>query len=425
MPIGDLLAEISGGQPSPAPSPKPSSSLGIKRKADDDSNGATSTKLTKARQPDGSYSTSKITRDAQGQVVERSYSASRPVKAALPSRSSSSTNLSSLPHRTSSPSTTNGRYEPPASNTQRSAPTTNGKPSAQPSKVMSSAKLSSDASSRARVTTPISSATRAYPAKPSPTTPTASDSSKAPKKGSFKEIMARASRAQETMGKVGTIQHRAIEKPVVKKERVVSKVDSKAGPTPNAKDRVGRPYTGSSRPPMKPGRDSGRPGNDGPRSGSAKEVKSSGKSKPTPNDPPEKKIKKSAVATTGYSGTARPRPGATRSKGPSTKSSSRPASGGLLAPPRLGRRSRYDDDEYDEDLDDFVDYDDEEEDDGPRYNYASDESSDMEAGMSDIDSEERRAEFAAREEDRREQALEEKLKREKEERKRRWAQGNR
>ncbi|KAI1269127.1 hypothetical protein F5Y18DRAFT_439691 [Xylariaceae sp. FL1019] len=422
--IGDLLAEISGGQPSAAPSPKPPSSLGVKRKADDDSNGATSTKLTKARQPDGSYSTSKITRDTQGRVVERSYSVSRPVKAALPSRSST-TNLSSLPHRTSAPSTSNGRYEPPAPNTQRFAPTSNGKPSTLPSKAMSSAKPSSDVSSRGRVPPPISSAARASPVKPSPTTPTTSDPSKAPKKGSFKEIMARASKAQETMGKVGTIQHRAIEKPVVKKERGVSKVDPKAGPTPTAKDRMSKPYTGSSRPPMKPGRDSGRPGNDAHRSGSGKDVRPSGKSKPTSNDPPEKKIKKSAVATTGYSGTARARPGATTSKGPSTKSGPRPASGGLLAPPRLGRRSKYDDDEYDEDLDDFVDYDDEEEDDGPRYNYASDVSSDMEAGMSDIDSEERRAEFAAREEDKREQALEEKLKREKEERKRRWAQGGR
>ena len=90
----------------------------------------------------------------------------------------------------------------------------------------------------------------------------------------------------------------------------------------------------------------------------------------------------------------------------------------------MSRRSKYED-EYDEDMDDFIDYDDEEDDVGPRYDYDSEGSSDMEAGLSDIDTEERRAELYAREEDRREQALEEKLKREKEERKRRLAQGGR
>ncbi|EEY20015.1 predicted protein [Verticillium alfalfae VaMs.102] len=76
----------------------------------------------------------------------------------------------------------------------------------------------------------------------------------------------------------------------------------------------------------------------------------------------EKKIKKAAVATTGYTGTARPRPG--------TTSKAKPAApgGALLNPrtaPRYGgssKRSRYDEDE-DEEMDDFIDYDDEEEDD--------------------------------------------------------------
>jgi hypothetical protein len=99
-----------------------------------------------------------------------------------------------------------------------------------------------------------------------------------------------------------------------------------------------------------------------------------------------------------------------------------PRGGALLNAPktRPAGRSRYDQDDYDEDMDDFIDYDDEEDEQGgPRYEYASDASSDMEAGLDDIDSEERRAERIARQEDLEEQRREEMLKRSKEERKRR------
>ena len=77
-------------------------------------------------------------------------------------------------------------------------------------------------------------------------------------------------------------------------------------------------------------------------------------------------------------------------------------------------------DDYDDELDDFIEYDDEEEE--PGYararEYASeDDESDMEAGISDIDEEETRAEKVAKIEDAREKALEEKLRREKEARK--------
>ncbi|KAF2964286.1 hypothetical protein GQX73_g9299 [Xylaria multiplex] len=416
--IGDLLAEISGGQPASVPSPKSTASSGIKRKAEDGSNGATSTKLTKARQPDGSYSTSKVTRDAQGRVVERSYSVSRPVKAA-------SINSSTLPHRTSSPST-NGRHEPPTPTSQRTAPTSNGRlPTASSSATQS--KRPSEVASRPKLSQPIVAAKVARP-KPSPTTPTTSHPSQAPKKGSFKEIMARGAKAQEVMGKVGMIQHKSTDKATVKKEREIAKPEGKPGVGPGAKGKMGTAYAGTGRPSGMSGRDNGSAGAVGrnmSRNGPSKDAKAGGKSKSVSamNDTAEKKVKKSATATTGYAGTARPRPGTTANRGSSSRGDQRPRHGGLLEPPRMSRRSKYED-EYDEDLDDFIDYDDEE-DVGPRYDYDSEGSSDMEAGLSDIDTEERRAELYAREEDRREQALEEKLKKEKEERKRRWAHGGR
>jgi hypothetical protein len=231
------------------------------------------------------------------------------------------------------------------------------------------------------------------------------------------------------MGKVGMIQHKPIDKAVTKKEREVTKPEQKAGMASGAKGKPGTPYAGSSRSAGTIGRDNGRPGvsaRDVSRNGAVKEVRTGGKLKPgsVADDTAEKKVKKSATATTGYAGTARPRPGAAANKGPSSRDK-QPRHGGLLEPPRTRRRSQ--EDEYDEELDDFIDYDDEEEEDprGRQYDYDSDGSSDMEAGLSDIDTEERRAELAAIEEDRREKQLEEKLKREKEERKRRLAQGSR
>ncbi|KAI3328216.1 hypothetical protein F4824DRAFT_429302 [Ustulina deusta] len=427
MPIGDLLAEISGGQPSSAPSPKSAAPSGIKRKAEDGSNGTTSTKLTKARQPDGSYSTSKVTRDAEGRVVERSYSVSRPVKAAG-SGHAASIHSSTLPHRTSSPST-NGRYEPSTSTSQRTASVSNAKLPATSSDT-TRPKRPSEVASRPKLNQPALNTTKVAPSKPSPTTPTLSHPSRAPKKGSFQEIMARGAKAQEVMGKVGMIQHKSTDKATTKKERETAKPEQKNGIGSGAKGKMGTSYAGTGRPSGTPGRDNGPTGPSArtvSRNGPTKDAKTGGKLKPASaaNDVPEKKVKKSATATTGYAGTARPRPGAAANKGPSPRGDQRPRHGGLLEPPRMSRRSKYED-EYDEELDDFIDYDEEEEQAvGPRYDYDSAGSSDMEAGMSDIDTEERRAELYAREEDKREQALEEKLKKEKEERKRRWTQGGR
>lgn len=141
----------------------------------------------------------------------------------------------------------------------------------------------------------------------------------------------------------------------------------------------------------------------------------------------EKKVKKAALATTGYTGTARPRPGAASASKPGSsarseevdKSRSNSRYGGPLSAPRRSY-DRYDRYDRGEDLDDFIEYDDA--DDEPGYGNGggySDDESDMEAGLSDIEDEETAAERRARLEDKAEEALEKRLKREKEERKRR------
>ncbi|KAI1107642.1 hypothetical protein F4804DRAFT_296660 [Jackrogersella minutella] len=405
MQIGDLLAEISGGNPSTVPAPKTPASSSLKRKADDDSHSATSIKLVKARQRDGSYAANKITREVKGDAIDR-----------IKTTTSTSSKPSSLPHRTNSPST-NGRYEPPVPTGPRIvASSSNGRPTSgasQSRQTLSTAirpKLSAAS---------LAAASKASPVKSSPTTPTTSDPTKPPKKGSFQEIMERAKKAQEKIqvNKPGVIQHRPLEK-------------GRSGKTEQkpAMKKNGKQYTGSGRSSAMPARGGAKPGiaaREVGRNGAVKDIKGSGKARPgsSGGEAAEKKIKKSATATTGYTGTARPKPGAaSRKPTASGKGPSSYKTGGLLAPPRTSRREKYED-EYDDEMDDFIEYDEDEEPDPHGYGYASDASSDMEAGLSDIDVEERRAEIYAREEDKREQALEEKLKREKEERRRRVSQG--
>ncbi|RYP05638.1 hypothetical protein DL765_009787 [Monosporascus sp. GIB2] len=417
MPIGDLLAEISGERPSPVANTPPPS--GIKRKADE-LNGDP-TKVAKARHTD--VSTSKITRDLQGSAIGPSRSDSC-TAAKTVYTGTSARRRSPQPHQTSSPFTNGRSSKPTATNGQHtSGSVVNGRPA--PSSASSSAqrKPASDVASRPKLNPPSLSASKMPPAKPSPTTPTASDPGKAPKKGSFAEIMARGAKAQQVMGKVGVIQHKAIEKPVGKKDREPAKAGVK---TP-----TGKPYLGNARPGVMPSRDGTRPAGQGAnaqRNGVGKD----GKQRPgtSGGDVQEKKVKKSATATTGYTGTARPKPGASSSKSSSARNGKpQPPlrAGGLLGPPKSSRRSREDD--YDEDLDDFIEYDDEDEPDprgrGYGYGYDSDGSSDMEAGLSDIDEEEARATREAIQEDKREQELEEKLRRQKEERKKRLNQGHR
>ncbi|CAH0033111.1 unnamed protein product [Clonostachys rhizophaga] len=242
-----------------------------------------------------------------------------------------------------------------------------------------------------------------------------------PKKGSFAEIMARAKAAQETMGQVGKIQHKKVEKGVMKKEKeVLTKPDPRAKVDPRLagkKPVSSSSYTGTSKASARPtalvssSRDPSR---------GKPAARPSDRDRRQPAEEVEKKQKKAATATTGYTGTARPKPGSTTSKHDKA-----PRGGALLnrPAPRAGasRFSRYEDD-YDEELDDFIDYDDEEEGE-PRYRYDSGSESDMEAGMDDLELEERKAESIARREDELEQRREKQLKAEKEDRRRRYLQG--
>ncbi|GAB0134341.1 hypothetical protein EsDP_00002718 [Epichloe bromicola] len=259
------------------------------------------------------------------------------------------------------------------------------------------------------------------PSRPSPAPAAAAPPRAAPKKGSFAEILARGQRAQVAMGQVGKIQHKKVEKGAVKKTRD----EPQPLPTP-AKGRVPGDYAGTAKPGQRNGHNAAqkspvkdahlgliaRPGvvvsRDKSKAAAAAAAEEAAAA--------EKKLKKAAAATTGYTGTARPKPG-----NPARKKDA-PRGGALLNVPRhtSSKTSRYEDD-YDEELDDFIDYDDEEEEEagGPRYDYASDGSSDMEAGLDDIDHEERRAEFIGRREDIEEERLEKTLKAAKEARKRR------
>jgi protein SPT2 len=238
--------------------------------------------------------------------------------------------------------------------------------------------------------------------------------------------MARGQRAQAVMGQVGKIQHRKSEKRTMERRDDEYAVPNGSGNRPGVKSAPSA-YKGNARPgPQRngakaPGPINGsrhdrahaasRPGIDATRPGLGK--------KPAKGVPPpesERKVKKAAQATTGYTGTARPKPGKFAGK-----KDNAPRGGALLngnPRPSSSKHSRYEDDYYDEEMDDFIDYDDEEEEGGPRYGYASDGSSDMEAGLDELDDEERYAERLARKEDIEQERLERSLKVAKEERKR-------
>jgi protein SPT2 len=221
------------------------------------------------------------------------------------------------------------------------------------------------------------------------------------------EIMARAAKAQQIVPKAGLIQHKPVSETVMsRKEREERRRKPGSLNTKKTAARGSAPINARG------------PG-EKPSASRLAQAKTDGKARPASSgsDMPEKKFPKAAAATTGYRGTARPPPQkSSDSRNGQAGSSRGRSSGGILDPPKYGRRYRDDDD--DPELDDFIDYDDEEE---PvrNFDYDSDGSSDMEAGMDDIYREETRAEREAREEDRREEEMLARLKREKEERKKR------
>jgi protein SPT2 len=234
-----------------------------------------------------------------------------------------------------------------------------------------------------------------------PTPPPTSDALKVPpKKGSYAEIMARAKAAQAVSGQVGKIQHKKIEKQPSKREREEMKTQKGAklqkSLGPNSKFQKGGHAPGQ--PPLRDARNDGRNG--------ARETNGKASADPVV----EKKVKKSALATTGYAGTARPKPGSAKvhSKSSASASASRHDRG----------PDRYRDDRYGSSSKRYAS---EEEDEEEDQEYDSDVSSDMEAAAFEVDEEEELAARIARREDAEAMAEENRLKREKEEKRRRLA----
>ncbi|KAK8049565.1 hypothetical protein PG994_011295 [Apiospora phragmitis] len=380
MPISDLLAEITGEKATANTTPssiRTPTTIGLKRKADDDASNSTTAKTARTQQ-NGAPPLSSVSRK--------------------PSPASGRAPNPTTKHSTSQPGQRPSSAIPATSKPYTGTATANRQSGGPPP-------VRKDLTERPKLPSSAVGSSKVAPARPSPTTSSASEPSKAPKKGSFAEIMARAAKAQQVMPKAGIIQHKALEKPLPKKERETTKGAKKTRCQWNKHERGGASQVKNPRPV--------------PKSGAAGDAKSGSKSRPTSSgsDAPEKK--KKGPVMTGYAGTARSAPPTKKSTIPGKGAASRRPPGGLLAPPKAARRDRYDD-EYDEELDDFVVDDDDE--DNPyarQYGYASDGSSDMEAGMDDIYNEETRAERAARLEDRREEQLLEELKRKKEEKKKR------
>ena len=213
-------------------------------------------------------------------------------------------------------------------------------------------------------------------ANPAAPTTTVNEATKAPKKGSYAEIMARANATQSKAPVVGIISHKPKDQMPIsyKKELKMKKKALK-----NKKLGI---------------KTSDRPSSSGSMSSSPAPGTTNAKKHPEPT----------------YKGTAKPPKPQPTYKGTMAPTSSAVAKSTRVKP----SKSRYD--EYaatdEDDLDDI------EEDE-----YGSgEESDDMEAGFSDVEQEESAAARAARKEDEEEAKLEAKLKTEKEERKKRLAE---
>ncbi|KAH8777036.1 hypothetical protein F5882DRAFT_408387 [Hyaloscypha sp. PMI_1271] len=237
-----------------------------------------------------------------------------------------------------------------------------------------------------------------------PTPPPQSESAKPPKKGSYAEIMARGKAAQATLGQVGKIQHKKIEKLPSKRERE----EMKATKAHNLQKNLGPngKFQKAGQQLLKDGRNGAK--------GSERKVSNGkvGTGKKSAEALEEKKVKKAATATTGYTGTARPKLGAKVSSRSSASGSSRYDRG----------PDRYRDDRYDSSSKhQFYRSEDEEEEEEEEEeeDYASDVSSDMEAAAFEVDEEEEEAARIARREDAEALAEENQHKREKEEKRRR------
>ena len=226
---------------------------------------------------------------------------------------------------------------------------------------------------------PYRGTSRPDPASANPTTPTG-DVLKAPKKGSYAEIMARA-KANQSKPPVGTISHKPKEQiaPSYKKELKLKKKAMKS-------EKLGIKNTSP-------------PGSSGSLSSS-----------PAPGPVANKKI-----AAPAYKGTAKSKPQLPQ---PTYKGTMKPASSTAKPPTARDRDANPRKPRYDE----YAATDEDDLDDVEEDEYDSDGSDDMEAGFTDVEQEETMAEKAARKEDEEEARLEAQHKKEKEDRRKRLEQ---
>ncbi|KAG6362229.1 hypothetical protein INS49_010459 [Diaporthe citri] len=395
MPIGDLLASIEGkpSVPSSKAPARPGNGIPAKRKADEDA------RTSEQKQPRLASNTNGSTRPTADATK-----APRPVE-----RSSSGYTGSSRP---STAAAINNNKPRPL--TEKSASAASKKPSSTTSAKPSPTTPTFPAVSRTATPTSSSLSRPAPASRPTGQDVPASSTTKPPKKGSYAEIKARAAAQAQKLQTIGKIQHRAVEKQSAKKEQDPEDARlAKKGGKPGSKPAAGLPSkngtnsNGNGLPDrgVKVVGQKGVAGKAGAKGAALLE---------------ERKPKKAALATTGYAGSARPPPSKAipgAAKSGNGRDRARPPN-----PLGMFSRPRQKDDEYDEDMDDFIDDDeDEPEDDGygRQYRYADeDDDSDMEAGYSDVEDEEAAAARQARLEDQREEAILEQRRREKEARRR-------
>ncbi|KAL8664809.1 MAG: hypothetical protein Q9168_007841 [Polycauliona sp. 1 TL-2023] len=246
--------------------------------------------------------------------------------------------------------------------------------------------------SKSALAVPYRGTSRPSPSSPSPASAsptTAPARSAPPKKGSYAEIMARA--ATNNQSQSGVIKHKPKDTISVKQEIKMRK----KGILPNGKAGVKDVRKG------KVGRNSNSP------VGSSTKSKNSSK-KPLPQ--PSYKGTAAPKPQPTYRGTMNMKPGSSISNTARRKDSKSDRSrSSSINPSRRG--GQYESEEEEEDEDDV----DEEE------NGYSDESDDMEAGAFEVEQEEIAARKAARKEDEEELRIENQLKKEKEDRKKRLA----
>lgn len=219
---------------------------------------------------------------------------------------------------------------------------------------------------------------RPVPLSKAPTAPV--PPAKAPKKGSFQEILARAKQNQQTIATLGVIKHKQTEK-LSKKERdrLAQEAAEKAKSSTVRDKKAGG----------------------GNRSGS---------SEPTTRKPGEQGKEKRKAVDLGYTGTARPKAKSAEPQYKGTMGLPRPSQARKPPVAQKQAASRYSR---------YADYSDEELDD-EEADYESD-LSDMEAGIDDVEEEEEFALQAAKRDDAKEKAIENELKRQKQERKNKLA----